>query len=521
MMRPNGRADGWPNGQDETRQQAFRLLPAPEMTARIVRRFTLLAAPNRVELKFSREKTPVFRLDRKPAGHITITYGHTLASERGRPDWDLVQVPNPFPLDPDEITPTLHELVLEAINTHICQLCLAEPAGITPNQTLQDELASLVATAICRNQRVHGLAVETARALRDLINPGTYLAVRDIIQPDGTRRDRSPRRISIWRYNTAASLGDHLAELQKTNPGPTSWLLRAQEHGLPISHPGQVILSARQSLEAHGLNRESWRTCTKLPASMIQALTQQDDSGAAAHIINIIAQAGAVPSEDIAQWAVTLTGTNPWDTRGANVSLALRLIFQESSARQQNEQQDGYGLMREIPSLMDFAQDADRQGATIRARSFTGLTQRSSQWRQNVQHQTAERLMGQAKRKNPAWDSLLDAATVGEYTIIPLTSELDLLREGHHMRHCAATYGEKCLAGNSRLFSIRKGSQRVATIEIVLLENTWRTSQVQGRMNADPAEKTLWAAGEIAQAYTDAWRENLGKSPGGPGVEQR
>ena len=521
-----------PRTREEIREMTTQMLPPPEITAHLVRRFTIRSNPDRLDLRFRRETRPVFRIEKKPGGELILSsrgryLTHNLPEPRNpepwnpepwnpepwNPEpWEAMEIPNPSCGNPQGMTRDLHEMTVRAINEQICRDILKQnhPENLTQQDThiLREELLDLVAGHTARNQRVQTLTQETATALLALINPATYQAVQEIIRPDSTRRDRTRRIISVWRYNTAALLGDRLEQLVRTNPGPTSWVLRTRSHGERIEHPGQIIRLAKQSMLAQGLMNRSWRACTAIPAGIIQAITQQDNCRAATHIMNIIAESGAIPSPEVAEWAANLVGKEQpapmWNPHSANCSAALSLIFRESQ-----EQPDGQArLIRDCQDILDFVQDADTQGATLTSRTFTGLLRRSSEWHRMIEQQTRERLMSEIRQSNLQWDSLLEVSRIGDLDIIPLTSELDLLQEGSEMRHCSATYGQKCARGDHRMFSIRKGDRRVATMEIILGEDRWGVLQVRGKSNSEPADIIQSAAREIAQAYTKAWKSN-------------
>ena len=519
-----------PTTREEIREQAAGMLPSPGITARLVRRLSVRSTPTRMELGFGRETPPVFAIDRKPNGELI--FRSRLIGEWDQEQWDHVELPSPFSENPQHVPQDLHIMITSAIRNQLCHNILTSPRNQlcyntfpdhtgpdhTGNeaQVLLQELRDLVIDHTSRNHRVQTLIQDTAASLRQLINPAAYQSLRDIILPDTTQPDAPPRPITLWHYNTAANLGDHLPELRRTNPGPTTWVFRTHSSGDRIQHPGQIINLARDSMQAHGLNPRSWRACTRIPPEIIQAMTRHGHHQPATHVMNVIAEAGAIPGPGIAEWAVNLikrtdSRMDERNSRSPNSSAALLLIFRESQARP--DEQDN--ILRETHNILDFVHDADRQGNPITSRTFARLSRRSNEWhrmieRQAMDRQAMEQLTGRDPQENLVWDSLLETSHVGEYRIIPLTSQIDLLQEGAEMRHCSATYGKRCAAGGHRLFSIRKGGRRVATMEIVLQGNAWKTSQVSGRRNSDPAENILRAAGKIAQAYTDAWTRNPG-----------
>jgi hypothetical protein len=76
--------------------------------------------------------------------------------------------------------------------------------------------------------------------------------------------------------------------------------------------------------------------------------------------------------------------------------------------------------------------------------------------------------------------------------IIPLTNNVDLVCEGQAMHHCISRYVGNVLRGQTYIYSLRKGDQRIATIEL------WRDGtgkaklgQVRGAYNAMVSINTM------------------------------
>lgn len=75
----------------------------------------------------------------------------------------------------------------------------------------------------------------------------------------------------------------------------------------------------------------------------------------------------------------------------------------------------------------------------------------------------------------------------GVFEFVPLRSALALGEEGKAMHHCVASYSRDVLTGLSRIFSVRRNDQRVATMEIVFRDREprgYRISQLKGPCNA-------------------------------------
>ena len=121
---------------------------------------------------------------------------------------------------------------------------------------------------------------------------------------------------------------------------------------------------------------------------------------------------------------------------------------------------------------------------------------------------TEQRVRDILRTREPLeWTSLLPQTDIGDITASPLTTELQLIQEGIDMRHCVGHYGPRCAQGSSRLFSLQKLGDTIATAEISLLDDTWKPAQVRGRLNSPAPPEAARAATSLAHAYNNAWRQ--------------
>jgi len=72
-------------------------------------------------------------------------------------------------------------------------------------------------------------------------------------------------------------------------------------------------------------------------------------------------------------------------------------------------------------------------------------------------------------------------------SLIPIVDPLNLYEETTAMHHCVVSHMEECLAGKTRVFSIRDESRegRIATVEIKLIQNHWTVTEFKGRHNLE------------------------------------
>ena len=92
-------------------------------------------------------------------------------------------------------------------------------------------------------------------------------------------------------------------------------------------------------------------------------------------------------------------------------------------------------------------------------------------------------------------DMWVQPATVDEYEFVPLRSFADLTEEGRAMRNCVQTYGSKLTHNYSRLWSIRKHGQRIATLELARFggDPLLGVSELRSPANTEASVEVAWA----------------------------
>lgn len=85
---------------------------------------------------------------------------------------------------------------------------------------------------------------------------------------------------------------------------------------------------------------------------------------------------------------------------------------------------------------------------------------------------------------------------VGKFEFVTLNSGMDIFKEGMAMRHCVFSYTGGVVMGKLRLFSIRVGGKRAATLELDWDEklNRYRNAQLRGPANAVKLSRDLQEA---------------------------
>jgi hypothetical protein len=103
------------------------------------------------------------------------------------------------------------------------------------------------------------------------------------------------------------------------------------------------------------------------------------------------------------------------------------------------------------------------------------------------------------------------AREVCGYRFTPLLHPDDLRKEGEHMFNCVATYWEKAARGACLLYSVRRGGNRVATMEIApcaMRSGAPVIAQLLGPGNR--------AAGELVWRAASTWLARQGRYPAAP-----
>jgi|GEM_PF-1380582 len=114
-------------------------------------------------------------------------------------------------------------------------------------------------------------------------------------------------------------------------------------------------------------------------------------------------------------------------------------------------------------------------------------------------------LQYRARVRNPdfagcSWDGLLPSYDMGHLRVEPLDSDEKLWDEAIVMRHCADTFVERCLRGETAIFSIRRHcGKRIATVAFSRLGEAWVLCDTSGKANSEPSKEAQRAARQLEQ----------------------
>jgi hypothetical protein len=128
-------------------------------------------------------------------------------------------------------------------------------------------------------------------------------------------------------------------------------------------------------------------------------------------------------------------------------------------------------------------------GKWSKALAVGGLGKRATEW---VQGLVVELAIG----RNGLVDPWLNGGRAGAYKFTPIVSVDALNAEAEAMENCVASYGADLAQGRCRLFSVRRGTTPVATLEVrphPMHERIPQITELRGRENVDvPAH--VWKA---------------------------
>ena len=330
--------------------------------------------------------------------------------------------------------------------------------------------------------------------------------------------------VTTDRYNWAKAGWEFLGKLRESNPGAVIWLFAFCRYQGPVNHPGQLIAAARSHLERSGLEHRNWRAAARLPESVMRAVTERPWPETSAAVLNAAAESGCVPSFQAVRAAYMVIGRQrppreqdehlreDWRR---NVRRAMALAFRGEA---QNGPAPARGLTAAVDYVSRFREAADyagamaHQGRDVTSTTWGGLCKAARRWHREMTEEMLRdqwaRLMIQREGRIQAWTSLLGetSAGAGNLNAVPVTSEYGLYQESIAMGHCVFSYGDRCGAGVSRIFSLRRKGERIATGEIVQMPGGWTVSQVRSHGNRQAAEDAHAAMREIAALYENEQR---------------
>ena len=530
------------------REQLARIILGPameELETLLSRAVTVETTRNQVLLAVSGEREPALVLERGPDGSIQatgngyFTGGMTLPGRNGGNGEKDANCPTSRGMGAGAARRLTHRLLSENWERLGAREALRPPTENAVGAAMRGLVDRLPQGARegCGDEELTIRLQQAAAALTD--------------EETWKMTSECTGRVEIPTYNRAVRARGPLAELMRTNPGAAAWYLCAPDHDQDqnqdekksrdgerseegVKHPGQVIKLARAAMLAGGMDPKSWRTASAMPAATAREAALSGAEGAWA--VDAAARAQAVPSQEVMRRAPevlrNIAGSQRPGTglQGNNAGRMLFLAFRESA--ELALERPGPGAQRELAHDMDDVTDYVRHlgamGQEVNSKRWRGLRQASELWHRDQAavniHWQWRQIMQRNGGTYRSWESLVGETQSGDLALTPITDEHGLYRESLAMHHCVISYGDECARGTSRIFSVERDGEKIATGEITLRAGTWRERQTRGRKNhpAGPeAERAVrHAAREYNREYARAGPESQ-KREGFPAQEAR
>ena len=330
----------------------------------------------------------------------------------------------------------------------------------------------------------------------------------------------------LHRYNGAANTIATQRGLAETNPGISAWDSRHRPHPWQDpQHPGQIVKTTKEQLQRAGMNPRHWKRAAAMSKEAASIIIQRPSPQfITALILNAVGETGVELGPEEAHRLIILalacrrqdeTIQRPLKKDGdhernarANLQKLFALWLRKTPAQNQN-------AYIQYTHTADYLAHMNRRGLPIRSTTPGGLEKTVTAWheefrRQNFVQATKSRIASQHGFVR-GWNSLVPECPIelqsnAAITAVPLTNELQLAEEGYALAHCVGGYHRQCQAGRSRIFSLRRGSNVLATTELVNDQGNWKVNQTSGYRNNVPLPAADESARSLAILYNQAWR---------------
>lgn len=130
----------------------------------------------------------------------------------------------------------------------------------------------------------------------------------------------------------------------------------------------------------------------------------------------------------------------------------------------------------------------------VRTATAKGATWASLMRKQRAWHAEQVRLEVERRKESGAcygWAPLVQSIVQDDLEAISLNDSDELWEEGGVMHHCVGGYDQSCYHNKSRIYSIRRAGERVATLEIRLVGTKWTIGQLYGAGNSRVTDKAV------------------------------
>lgn len=165
-----------------------------------------------------------------------------------------------------------------------------------------------------------------------------------------------------------------------------------------------------------------------------------------------------------------------------------------------------------VADFQDYVLIFDYLGSVPSA-ATKGSTWASLMRKQRVWHMEQVRLEVERRKESGAcygWAPMVQSIVQDDFEAISLNDSDALWEEGGVMHHCVGGYDSSCYRNMSRIYSIRRAGERVATLEIRLVGNKWTIGQLYGVGNSRITDKAVIKLSKrVLMAFTRGAKLNL------------
>lgn len=252
--------------------------------------------------------------------------------------------------------------------------------------------------------------------------------------------------------------------------------LRDLMNGYGLSYP-------IRKLPGHALSPDKFR--------VVKALSKKVDPSTLAQ---------SIPTKYVAGW---LRATGVWmDSMrryGDESKLLDWAVIALSRASPEDSITAGARLFDTASEVADFA---NARGQTFDTRwTWAQASAASAKWHIDIQKMRQEEAFfsrfGLKFDDDVSYAPFPEEITIGDLSFVPIKSGQSLFEEGRAMHHCVGLYSSAVVDGRSRIYGIRKGDKRLATLE---LNDRAEMVQIKAYCNAAPAPNVVLAARNFSRS---------------------
>jgi hypothetical protein len=283
--------------------------------------------------------------------------------------------------------------------------------------------------------------------------------------------------------------------------------------GIPDGDPGVDLGLLKKTLASRGVNARGWRLYLDYGDAMFDALGEPwiDPDAPACSGPNAVAYLKLIAAceMDIPPPPLLVGSISRWKIPNGKLEtippLFLRAAWKGYVAEDYADDGDGRCTSQYIEEKVvplanwyfgsQSHQELDTNGLKA---GWSTLERRYHEWViQREAHSPAP----------PEWPAFVHAVKWEGLRFVSLASNAALIAEGHAMNHCIGGYGDRCLSGMLRAYSIRdrKSGTRVATLTVEeVAPGRWKIDAIKGNYNSPVTKRVEEAAFSVLRSLEEA-----------------